>query len=413
MDHPPARAIALAIALAVSSAPALAHAQAAPQPSDQSFEGDPEAEKPIRSQPPPPQPELTPQDVQSFAEATLEATPLRFAFNVFGDVGLTGRSPAQGDQRLDFALGAFALLINGQLSRSLLGTAEVKFDSDDENHQTVTLERLHLRWQTRRFYLVGGRTHTDIGYWNTAFHHGAWLHLPIARPRVLRGDDSGGLLPIHWVGVEGGVIFPTASASALTVAAGVGNGRGGDESEITIHRDRNNFKALKLKLEYQGLGLPDLRVGAAGLMDRIAPESEEVRPALPDLEMDEYIANAYAAYRGAQLTLIAEAYSIWHRSDVDTTNTTDAFVVLGYRVGRITPYTLVERTDARGGQDPFYTPVPDMATTSTPVDSTALSLGARVDPSVWSAVKLEYRVIRTDNADELDQSVAVNWSFGI
>ena len=70
----------------------------------------------------------------------------------------------------------FRLLINGQLSRSLLGTAEVKFDSDDENHQTVTLERLHLRWQTQRFYLVGGRTHTDIGYWNTAFHHGAWLH---------------------------------------------------------------------------------------------------------------------------------------------------------------------------------------------------------------------------------------------
>jgi hypothetical protein len=412
MVRPPARAIALAIALA-TGAPALAHAQAAPQPPEQTFEGDPEAEKPIPPRPPPKQPELTPQDVQSFAEATLEATPLRFAFNVFGDVGVTGRSPAQGDERVDFALGAFALLINGQLSRSLLGTAEVKFDSDDENHQTVTLERLHLRWQTQRFYLVGGRTHTDIGYWNTAFHHGAWLHLPIARPRVLRGDDSGGLLPIHWVGLEGGVIFPLAGTSSLTVAGGVGNGRGGDEAEITIHRDRNNFKALKLKLEVLGLGWPDLRVGVAGLMDRIAPEPEDVRPALPDMEIDEYIANAYAAYRGAQLTLIAEAYSIWHRSDLDTTSTTDAFVVLGYRVGRLTPYTLVERTDARSGVDPFYTPVPDMPTTSTPVDSTAVSLGARIDPSVWSAVKLEYRVIRADNADDLDQSVAINWSFGI
>ena len=37
-----------------------------------------------------------------------------------------------------------------------------------------------------------------------------------------------------------------------------------------------------------------------------------VRPAFPDEEIDEIIANVYAAYRGVQLTLIAEAYAIRH-----------------------------------------------------------------------------------------------------
>jgi hypothetical protein len=288
----------------------------------------------------------------------------------------------------------------------------VKFDSDEENHQTVTLERLHLRWQTRRFYLVGGRTHTDIGYWNTAFHHGAWLHLPIARPRVLRGDDSGGLLPIHWVGVEGGVVFPTASAGALTVAGGVGNGRGGDEAEITIHRDRNNFKALKLKVEYLGLGLPDLRVGVSGVYDRIAPWME--RTLVPTEQIDEMIGNAFVAYRGVNLTLIAEGFSIWHKTDEDTFTTMDAYAVAGYRFGRLTPYLQLERMDSLGGVDPFYksnTAMDDISTL--PSDLSEAIVGARIDLSVWSAVKAEYIVLRHDSGGRIDHAAAVNWSFGI
>jgi len=355
---------------------------------------------------------LTPEDVQTFADATLDATPLHFAFNAFGDVSVSGKAPSAGDDSATFSLGTFALLINGQLGKTLLGTAEMAFDAGEDNEQDVTLERLHLRWQGERFYIVGGRTHSDIGYWNTAFHHGAWLHLPIARPRALRGEDSGGILPIHWIGVEGGVRMPTSSG-ALTVAGGVGNGRGPDEASITLRRDTNNFKAVKLKVEYLGVGLPDLRVGVGGLYDPIAPEPMEVRPALPDARLDEYIANAYAAYRGVQLTLIAEGYSIWHRAAVETFHTTDAFVVMGYRFGRLTPYMQVERTDQHGGVDPFYTPVPDMPTPSTPINATELLVGVRIDPSVWSALKLEYRMTSADAADGPDHSLAINWSFGI
>jgi len=402
------RSVILAVMLAAAPVPASADPPA--QPVEQAFEDEPvNADPPERATP-----ERTPEDVQSFADATLDATPLHFAFNAFGDVSVSAAAPSEGDESATFSLGTFALLINGQLGKSLLGTAEIEFDADDDNEQEVTLERLHLRWQTRRFFVVGGRTHSDLGYWNTAFHHGAWLHLPIGRPRVLRGEDSGGILPIHWIGVEGGVVFPRdGDRGALTIGGGVGNGRGHDETAIPLRRDSNNFKAIKLKVEYLGLGLPDLRIGIGGLYDPIAPESMEVRPALPDARIDEFIGNAYAAYRGVQLTLIAEAYSIWHRTTDQTFTTFDAFVVAGYRIGRVTPYVQIERTDKDGGVDPFYTPVPDMPTPSTPVPQSELLLGARVDPSVWSALKLEYRLTRVDSRDGLDHGLSLNWSFGI
>ena len=82
-------------------------------------------------------------------------------------------------------------------------------------------------------------------------------------------------------------------------------------------------------------------------------------------------------------------------------------------IGRLTPYVQVERTDSRGDPDPFYTPVPDMPTASTPIDATEVLVGARVDVSVWSALKLEYRLTRRDAVDDPDHSLALNWSFGI
>jgi hypothetical protein len=418
MVRPPVAAVALAIALVAAGDSRLSAQPAEEESDEQSFEDDPEAEQPINTEatastaPRATVIERPPEDVQSFADATLDATPLRFAFNAFGDVSLAGRAPASGEETVDFSLGTFALLINGQLGESLIGTAEVEFDAADDNEQEVTLERLHLRWQTRRFFVIGGRTHTDLGYWNTAFHHGSWLHLPIARPRALRGEDSGGILPIHWVGLESGVVL-SGDSGALTVAGGIGNGRGRDETAIALRRDSNDFKALKLKIEYLGLGLPDLRVGVGGLFDRIAAEPADVRPALPDGEIDEYIGNVYTAYRGVRLTLVAEAYGIWHRTAMATSTTTDAFAVLGYRFGRLTPYLQIERTDAHGEPDPYYTPVPDMPSPSTPVDQTELLLGFRVDPSVWSAIKLEYRLTSTDGAGEVGHALALNWSFGI
>jgi hypothetical protein len=381
----------------------------------QSFEEQPAA-RPEQAQARPPE------DVQSFAEATMVSSgPVRFALNAFGDASFRAIMPESGNDSETFSLGTLALLINARLGTHILGTAEAALDTNDSTQQPLAkVERLHIRWQNERFFVIGGRMHTDLGYWNTAYHHGPWLQLTINRPRGVRGESSGGILPIHFVGVEAGLIVPMEPAS-LTVSGGVGNGRGNTETDIRITRDTNQFKALMLKVECVGLGWPDLRVGASGVYDRIPPLAMTIDTNLPtslarNQEIDEWIGNGFVAYRGVNLTVIAEGFAVVHKNDTDTFTTADEYVVGGYRIGRVTPYLQLERTDAMGGLDPFYTPQetpPSPLPGSTPQDQTEVIVGTRIDTSVWSAIKAEYSLLHKDGPDTFDHTVTVNWSFGI
>ena len=59
------------------------------------------------------------------------------------------------------------------------------------------------------FNVAVGRYHTAIGYYNNAYHHGKWLQTAAERPHIYDFEDSGGLLPIHNVGVSvSGAITP-------------------------------------------------------------------------------------------------------------------------------------------------------------------------------------------------------------
>src|SRR5258707_10325413 len=68
-----------------------------------------------------------------------------------------------------------------------------------------------------------GRYHTPVGYWNTAFHHGAWLQTTITRPDIVR--FGGTFIPIHFVGFLAEGNIPSGGAG-LSYNVGVGNGRG-------------------------------------------------------------------------------------------------------------------------------------------------------------------------------------------
>src|SRR5262245_20415591 len=108
----------------------------APAPGEQSFGDQPVPPAPSApAAPAAPGKALTPEDIQTFADATLDASPLRFALNAFGDVSVFARKPAAGDASASFGLGTFALLINAPLGKSLLATAEVAFDGTDDNRQ--------------------------------------------------------------------------------------------------------------------------------------------------------------------------------------------------------------------------------------------------------------------------------------
>ena len=68
----------------------------------------------------------------------------------------------------------------------------------------VEVERAIIRFdQSDHLKVSFGRYHTPINWWNTAFHHGAWLQTTISRPEMTQ--FGGKFIPVHFVGalVEG------------------------------------------------------------------------------------------------------------------------------------------------------------------------------------------------------------------
>jgi hypothetical protein len=356
-------------------------------------------------------------DMESFAARTQRETNAwgmgraRYALNLFGDVGGGVYGGYGVDTKPTFGVGGLDLLFTGDLDNSIKMTAESAIEFDETNQVGIDLERLQLRWTRGGFWIEAGRSHTDLGYWNLAYHHGKWLQPTILRPRIVRFEDQGGLLPIHWVGLQIGFTAPLAGDRALTASAAVGNGRGRIVDDVQSRMDLNAPKQVHGKIEMKGLFVRDLRIGVSGVYGYISPQPATVRPALPDAGIFEYIGNVYVAHASYPFTFIAEGYVIEHQSANLQRATYDAFAVVGYTAGAITPYLSAERLVATGGSDPFF--VPDPATSTLQLNVVEAIAGLRLDPSAWSSVKMEYRLERDINPAATLHTAYASWQFGI
>jgi len=118
-----------------------------------------------------------------------------------------------------FALGPVDLYVAESIGPRLDVLTEIAFESG-----IVDLERLQIGYlfsDALKVYV--GRFHSPLGYWNTAYHHGAFLHTTIQRPLFLNFEDDGGILPVHTVGLMlSGRRF--SAAGELSYNALVGNG---------------------------------------------------------------------------------------------------------------------------------------------------------------------------------------------
>ena len=92
--------------------------------------------------------------------------------------------------------------MSSQLSDKLSFVSELVFATDTTNSFGLDLERFQLTYRPSKYLEIsGGRFHTDIGYYNTAFHHGNWFSTATGRPFMYYFEDAGGVLPVHEVGV--------------------------------------------------------------------------------------------------------------------------------------------------------------------------------------------------------------------
>src|SRR5262249_55068996 len=101
-----------------------------------------------------------------------------------------------------FLLGQFDLYLLSRISANLSFLGEGGFELDHDQG-VVDVERMFIKYSwSDQLRLAAGRTHTALGYWNEAFHHGALLQPTVERPQALKFEDDGGILPVHAVGLE-------------------------------------------------------------------------------------------------------------------------------------------------------------------------------------------------------------------
>ncbi|MBI3185212.1 MAG: hypothetical protein HYZ28_24000 [Myxococcales bacterium] len=357
------------------------------------------------------------QNFHDFEEVTLEellgeGDKLRFSMNVFGSAGFSLETPAAEQFDDTFATGALGLLFTANLGSSITALAELAVEADASNAMFIDPERLNLRWSNKSFSLTAGKMHTELGYWNTAYHHGVWLEPSIERPRIIRFEDDGGMMQAHAVG-----LLATWNAKfgpgTFNAAAGAMNGRGHGVDDVQFIRDNNREKALLLSAYYQDLGLPGLRVGGGALYDRIAPAPASLRPSLPGAAISELILNANVVYRGRRLLVIAEWFGVFHRAAQGQWSVSAPYLLVGYSRGHFLPYAMVEFQDRQGGDSPFFVPDPDDPGPTAGGSFIEGTVGVRYETSNWSSLKAEYRLGRELSAGPLSHSVGVSWSFGI
>ena len=314
-------------------------------------------------------------------ETPPEAAASRTVVRIFGDIDFRTR---RDDVPSTFVLGQIDVFLTSELATNLSVLAETVLESpEDSSSQIAEVERFQLQYSPSDAFSVSvGRMHTMLGFWNQAYHHGAWLQTTAFRPEVYRWeDDDGGLLPVHEVGVR------LAGAATLDpvrfeYAASLVNGRSANPSHVSTFQDENGSKAVHLWAGLSPRALPHLQIGGSAVFDTIPPD-----PAGPRADpLDERIWGGFVAFQGTRLELLAEAFSITHSDGTTGIEWTSGggYAQAAWSFGRWKPYYRFDRVD-RDESDPYYL--------VTLEDIDKHTVGLRVDP--WSRVALKLELSRS------------------
>lgn len=243
-----------------------------------------------------------------------------------------------------------------------------------------------------------GRYHTPIGYWNTTFHHGAWLQTTVSRPEMIKFGSQ--LVPTHFVGAFAEGNLP-ASELGLQYMIGVGNGRGGTISRAGDAGDVNGSRAWTIALFARPAALFGMQMGAGYYRDRVTPTT--------GASANEGISSAYFAWQRERPEFIAEYVHIDHTPVAGgaTAHSDAGYAQLAYRLTGVAhlwkPYVRAERT-AVSASDVIFAPLA--------LGYQGGIAGVRYDFASFAALKTEYRRERFQTHD-WSNSVYVQASFTV
>jgi hypothetical protein len=279
-----------------------------------------------------------------------------------------------------FQAGEFDLFLTSKLSERLSFLAEVVLGPSDTNVFGLDIERYQLTYKANRYFAAtAGRFHTSIGYYNTAYHHGVWFATAEGRPIMYLFEDSGGILPVHMVGVNLTGAVPHTGKLGLHYVAEVGNGLTSNTGNLAIESVQNfvsdrNAKATNVALYIRPEKVPGLQVGGSWYHDRLYPTGEP--------GVTENIESAYAVYLSPNWEFLNEAVLLSNDQDgtVKPFRSPMAYIQAARKFGIYKPYFRYQYVRDHLG-DPlnflegtYYGP----------------SVGLRIDFAEYAAFKLQY-----------------------
>ena len=314
-----------------------------------------------------------------------EAASLAYPqFNVigFGDISYVSRDAGSPD---GFAIGQAVAHVTASLDDRLRVFAEFSMTAKDSEYKT-NVERMIVRYDfSDRLKLSGGRYHSPIGYWNSAFHHGAWLQTTTSRPEATRFGSK--IIPIHFVGVLLEGSFPQ-NKLGLAYKAGFGNGRHANVAQAGDAGDINGDNAWMFQLIASPSRFFGLKTGIGFYSDRVSPDDRA--------DINEKTYSAYVAWEKESPEFIVEYLHSDHDFVADSSikGSVDAwYAQFAYRLSgknsQWKPYARYELTDV-DDSDPL---LGDQG-----LDYEAAIVGVRWDFNAYAAVKAEFRSEEFNNA---------------
>jgi hypothetical protein len=233
----------------------------------------------------------------------------QFRVHLFADVKFSAMDSTGA--RNGFALGQFDLFGQSQLSDRLSVLTEATLTALPRNTYSARLERILVTyWASDRFAASAGRYHANIGYYNSAFHHGSWFQTAVGRPLVFAIDGDIGLLPIHTLGVSATGDLPSGGLG-LRYVAELGSGRAGQSSAATPPQPGladNNTPSVNVALVTRPARWDGLQMGVSLYRDRLTLQDTSKAP------IDELIGAAHALYKTDEVELLGEWVAMRHHS---------------------------------------------------------------------------------------------------
>jgi len=234
-----------------------------------------------------------------------------------------------------FQLGEFDLFFSSRLSKTLGFQTEIVYGSDRTNQWGVDIERMQVTYKPSRYFSIsGGRYHTSIGYYNTAFHHGTWFQTTTGRPFMYYFEDSGGIIPVHGVGITTTGLVPGTGRLELHWVAELSNGRSSDANQQPVQNflSDKDHKAFNLAAYIKPEWAPGLQVGGSYYRDRMVP------PGMPDVNQD--IGSFYVVYTNSNWEALNEIVLLQNHADgaAKTFHSPLGYAQISRKFGKYRPY---------------------------------------------------------------------------